>query len=103
MKLAAALVMLVACAAAPRVRTATVVDGTSVTAMWTGEIRGVARDGDWLSTARTGAHEQAITPAELMKYGEVIYWSGVRDDPQVIELASERVQRSIEPRTATTQ
>ena len=181
MKLAAALVMLVACAAAPltRVRTATVVDGTAVTAMWTGEIRGIARDGDWLLTsvgdepsgaamydargfaldasgavpldhlvagahavivvrpsnmtaddqiaalgrarhdsaadgaaliyhasqteARTGAHEQAITPAELMKYGEVIYWSGVRDDPQVIELASERVQRSIKPRTATNQ
>jgi len=29
--------------------------------------------------ARTGAHAQAITPAELMQYGEVIYWSGPRE------------------------
>ena len=178
MKVAAVLVMLAACAGShlTLVRAPTVTDGTAVTAMWTGEIRGIARDGDWLLTsvsgepsgaamydarglaldpagamplehlvagaqavivvrpsnmsaddevaalararresaadgatliyrasqteARTGTLEQTITAAELMKYGEVIYWSGSRDDPQVIELASERAHR--DPRTATT-
>jgi uncharacterized protein YycO len=40
--------------------------------------------------ARSGRHERIITPAGLMKYGEVIYWSGKRDDPQVQELATTR-------------
>ena len=39
---------------------------------------------------RTGVHERVITPPELMSYGEVIYWSGKRDDPQIMELANER-------------
>ena len=176
MKLAAALVTLAACAPhVATVRAPTPSDGAAVTAMWSSEIRGIARDGDWLLTAvgdepsgaamydargvaleasgpislerlvagahtvivvrpsnmtadegvaalgrartataadgatliylasqteaRTGAHEQTVTPAELMKYGEVIYWSGARDDPQVIQLAGERAVRS--PRTAT--
>ena len=41
--------------------------------------------------ARTGASETVITPADLMKYGEVIYWSGKRDDAQVMNIAKERV------------
>jgi hypothetical protein len=45
--------------------------------------------------ARSGVHETIITPANLMQYGEVIYWSGKRDEPQVMELAANR-----EPRTA---
>lgn len=46
----------------------------------------------WASqtAARSGAHERIITPADLMKYGEVIYWSGKRDDAQVMSLAAER-------------
>lgn len=175
MKLAAALLALAACAPnVASVRAPTPPDGNAVTALWTAEIRLVARDGDWLiastgdvpteaalydarglalepagpvplerlvagahamivvrptnttaadgaaalarartdvtgdgatlvyrasqTEARTGAHAQAITPAELMRYGEVIYWSGARDDPQVVQLASERALRS--PRTA---
>jgi len=43
----------------------------------------------WASqtAARTGSQERVVTPADLMKYGEVIYWSGQRDDAQVGELA----------------
>jgi uncharacterized protein YycO len=40
--------------------------------------------------ARTGSHELVITPSDLMKYGEVIYWSGKRDDAQVMQLAASR-------------
>jgi len=45
----------------------------------------------WASqtAARTGSHERVVTPADLMKYGEVIYWSGKRDDAQVMQLATE--------------
>jgi len=48
----------------------------------------------WASqtAARNGAHERVVTPADLMKYGEVIYWSGKRDDVQVMQLATERQQ-----------
>jgi hypothetical protein len=28
--------------------------------------------------ARSGTHEAVVTPADLMKYGEVVYWSGRR-------------------------
>ena len=31
--------------------------------------------------ARSGRRERVVTPADLMKYGEVIYWSGKRGDP----------------------
>jgi len=43
----------------------------------------------WASqtAARTGSHERVVTPADLMKYGEVIYWSGKRDDAQVMQAA----------------
>lgn len=43
----------------------------------------------WASqtAARNASHERIVTPADLMKYGEVIYWSGKRDDAQVMELA----------------
>lgn len=47
--------------------------------------------------ARSGRHETIVTPSDLMKYGEVIYWSGKRDDKQVMELATARA-----PRTSTT-
>ncbi len=40
--------------------------------------------------ARSGQHERIVTPADLMKYGEVLYWSGKRDDPQVMEIATDR-------------
>jgi hypothetical protein len=54
----------------------------------------------WASqtAARTGSHERVVTPSDLMKYGEVIYWSGERDDAHVGELAAQR--RRAEPRTA---
>lgn len=38
--------------------------------------------------ARSGRRERIITPSDLMKYGEVIYWSGKRDDEQVMSLAA---------------
>ncbi len=40
--------------------------------------------------ARSGMHERIITPSNLMSYGEVIYWSGKRDDDQVMALATNR-------------
>ena len=40
--------------------------------------------------SRSGTREIVVTPSDLMKYGEVIYWSGKRDDPQVMAIASER-------------
>jgi hypothetical protein len=40
--------------------------------------------------ARTGARERAVAPADLMKYGEVIYWSGRRSDPAVQGVALQR-------------
>jgi hypothetical protein len=40
--------------------------------------------------ARSGTRERVVTPADLMKYGEVVYWSGKRDDPQVMALATAR-------------
>lgn len=54
----------------------------------------------WASqtAARTGSHERVVTPSDLMKYGEVIYWSGKRDDAQIGEIAAER--RRAAPRTA---
>lgn len=32
--------------------------------------------------------ELLVTPVELMKYGEVVYWSGQRDDPQLQRIAA---------------
>jgi uncharacterized protein YycO len=40
--------------------------------------------------ARNGVHETVMTPPDLMKYGEVIYWSGKRDDAQVMAIAKAR-------------
>jgi hypothetical protein len=56
----------------------------------------------WASqtAARTGTDELVVTPSDLMKYGEVIYWSGERDDAGVGSLALER--RRATPRTAAT-
>jgi len=50
--------------------------------------------------ARSGRHETVVTPSDLMKYGEVIYWSGKRDDKQVMELATTRAPRSSKTETA---
>lgn len=47
---------------------------------------------------RTGAHETVITPAELMDYGQVVYWSGSRDNAQVMELALEQERGRIAKR-----
>jgi hypothetical protein len=44
--------------------------------------------------ARSGRTEAVITPADLMKYGEVIYWSGKRTDPQIMELAVAHTPRA---------
>ena len=46
----------------------------------------------WASqtAARTGRSETVVTPADLMKYGEVIYWSGKRDDAALMAIAKER-------------
>ncbi len=45
--------------------------------------------------ARSGRRERIITPSNLMKYGEVIYWSGKRDDSQVMSLAASRSQEQL--------
>lgn len=42
--------------------------------------------------ARNHVHEIVMTPPDLMKYGEVIYWSGKRDDAQVMAIARGRAQ-----------
>ncbi len=39
---------------------------------------------------RTGDHQTVITPSELMEYGEVVYWSGERNNEQIMELAVEQ-------------
>jgi uncharacterized protein YycO len=50
--------------------------------------------------ARSGRKETVVTPSDLMKYGEVIYWSGKRDDKQVMELATSRTPRPTKTETA---
>ncbi len=42
--------------------------------------------------ARSVRHERVVTPPDLMKYGEVIYWSGKRDDVQLQQIAVERTK-----------
>jgi uncharacterized protein YycO len=42
--------------------------------------------------ARSGQHESIITPPDLMKYGEVIYWSGKRDDVGLQHIARDRAE-----------
>ncbi len=41
---------------------------------------------------RTGEHEHVVTPSDLMRYGAVIYWSGKRDDAQVMAIARSRAR-----------
>jgi uncharacterized protein YycO len=36
---------------------------------------------------RTGDHQRVITPSELIEYGQVVYWSGERDDAQIQNVA----------------
>jgi hypothetical protein len=53
---------------------------------------------------RTGEHHRVITPSELMRYGELVYWSGKRTDPQVMALAMTRDRepaRELPARVAT--
>lgn len=47
--------------------------------------------------ARTGDHHTIVTPADLMKYGEVVYWSGQRTDAQIMDLAVAKKSRSDRP------
>jgi len=44
----------------------------------------------WASNtaARDPRTQRLITPAELLDYGEVVYWSGRRDDPQLQRIAA---------------
>lgn len=51
--------------------------------------------------AKNGVHETIITPANLMEYGEVVYWSGKRDDAQVQALALDRAETRHEAQTRT--
>lgn len=44
---------------------------------------------------RTGDHHTVIAPSELLQYGEIVYWSGQRTDPQVMELAMAREARPV--------
>lgn len=44
--------------------------------------------------ARSGGNELVVTPSDLMKYGEVIYWSGKRTDPQIMDIATARAPRT---------
>jgi hypothetical protein len=41
--------------------------------------------------ARFDADETVILPSDLMRYGEVIYWSGNRTDAQLVRSAALRV------------
>ena len=52
---------------------------------------------------RTGEHQTLITPAELMDYGQVVYWSGERTNAQILELAVEHERaRVAKPRAVAT-
>lgn len=44
--------------------------------------------------ARGFARERVVTPSDLMKFGEVIYWSGKRDDTQVMGIARSRLTQA---------
>lgn len=49
----------------------------------------------WASQTEARNHviESVMTPPDLLKYGEVIYWSGKRDDAQVMAIATSRAGR----------
>ncbi|MGE0872191.1 MAG: YiiX/YebB-like N1pC/P60 family cysteine hydrolase [Kofleriaceae bacterium] len=51
--------------------------------------------------ARTGDRHAVITPADLMKYGEVVYWSGQRTDAQIMDLAVAKAGRADPPMIRT--
>jgi permuted papain-like amidase YaeF/Yiix C92 family enzyme len=46
----------------------------------------------WASEGQSRTEDEpvVITPSDLIKYGEVIYYSGKRDDEQIMELALDR-------------
>lgn len=41
----------------------------------------------WQGRLRTGDDHTIITPTKLLDYGEVVYWSGHRTDPQILDIA----------------
>jgi hypothetical protein len=43
---------------------------------------------------RTGVHYRVVTPNDLMKHGEVVYWSGKRTDEQVMAIAMANEDRT---------
>jgi len=45
---------------------------------------------------RTGDEPLVVTPSDLLKYGQVVYWSGERTNPEVMADAAGRVARSRE-------
>jgi hypothetical protein len=49
---------------------------------------------------RYGEHHRVITPSELMDYGKVVYWSGKRDDQQVMDIAMARDAQPMGPQYA---
>jgi hypothetical protein len=40
--------------------------------------------------ARNGERERIVTPSDLLKYGDIVYWSGHRTDSQVMAIATAR-------------
>lgn len=49
----------------------------------------------WWASFGDAPHPQVIQPSSLIDHGTVLYWSGKRTDPQVMELAAERAQSSL--------
>ena len=65
--------------------------------------RGLLLGARVVGVARRAAHRRPphrITPADLMEYGEVVYWSGKRSDEQVDALATYRSERIVAPSCA---
>lgn len=54
----------------------------------------------WAADVARRYHDSqtVITPPELMEYGQVVYWSGERTDPQVMHAAAARIKNA--PRVA---
>jgi hypothetical protein len=46
--------------------------------------------------ARTGKDPLVVTPSDLLEYGQVVYWSGERTNPEVVADALGRVEASRE-------
>ncbi|HUS32800.1 MAG TPA: YiiX/YebB-like N1pC/P60 family cysteine hydrolase [Kofleriaceae bacterium] len=50
---------------------------------------------------RTGVHYMVVTPGDLLKHGEVVYWSGKRTDEQVMSIAMANESRDRAEQLAT--